>query len=70
MVATGVFGVLAARVFPSGTAGDLARGVGVAAVLLGVLSLVASIPLLWLACAAAGGVLALRPDLVRRKVVR
>ena len=70
VVATGVFGVLAARVFPSGTAGDLARGVGVAAVLLGVLSLVASIPLLWLACAAAGGVLALRPDLVRRKVVR
>ena len=44
------------------------EGSGVAAVLLGVLVLVAPIPLLWLACAAAGGLLSLRPDLVRRKV--
>jgi hypothetical protein len=70
VIATGALGVLAAPVLPSGTTGDLLRSGAVAAILLGVLLMAAPIPLLWLACAAAGGLLALRPDLVRRRAVR
>jgi hypothetical protein len=46
------------------------KSVLVAAVLLVVLLLTEHIPLLWLACAAIGGVLALRPDLVRTALHR
>ena len=70
VVATGALGVLTAPVLPSGTSGDLAADGAVAVVLLAMLLLVSSVPLLWLGCAAVGGILALRPDLVRRRVVR
>jgi O-antigen/teichoic acid export membrane protein len=70
VLATAVLGVLAAPVLPPGTARDLGRDVAVAVVLLAVLLLVAPVPLLWLGCAAVGGLLALRPDLVQRAVRR
>jgi O-antigen/teichoic acid export membrane protein len=70
VVATGALGVLAAPVLPSGTSGDVIRAVAVAAALLAVLFLVSSVPVLWLGCAAVGGIFALKPDLLRRRVAR
>jgi O-antigen/teichoic acid export membrane protein len=70
VVATAVLGALAAPVLPPGTTRDLLRGGAVAAILLGVLLLAAPIPVLWLACAAVGGLLALRPDLLRWRAAR
>jgi O-antigen/teichoic acid export membrane protein len=67
---TGVLAVLTAPVLPPGAAGDLARCVAIAAMLLGVLLVASSVPVLWLGCAAVGGLLALRPDLVARGVRR
>jgi len=69
LVATLVLALLAAPALSAEIVRSTARAALVAAVLLVVLLLTASIPVLWLACAAVGGVLALRPDLVR-KVVR
>ena len=57
--------VLAAPALPRGTLGSTARTALVAAVLLVVLLLTARVPVLWLVCAAVGGLLALRPDVVR-----
>ena len=68
--ATVALGVLVAPVLPAGTAGDLARDVAIAAVLIVVLMLAQPLPPLWLACAAVGGLLALRPDLARELVRR
>ena len=68
--ATLVLAVLAAPALPRGTLGSTMRTVLVAAVLLVVLLFTARIPVLWLVCATVGGLLALRPDLVRRAVHR
>jgi O-antigen/teichoic acid export membrane protein len=68
--ATLVLAVLAAPALPHGTLGSTVRTALVAVALLGVLLLTARIPVLWLVCAAVGGLLALRPDLVRRAVHR
>ena len=68
--ATLVLAVLAAPALPRGTLGSTARTTLVAAVLLVVLLLTARIPVLWLVCAAVGGLLALRPDVVRRVLRR
>ena len=69
LTATLVLAVLAAPALPADTLSATAKAALVAAVLLVVLLLTASLPVLWLVCAAVGGVLALRPDLVG-KVVR
>jgi O-antigen/teichoic acid export membrane protein len=61
---------LAAPAAPDGTFRDTVKSVLVAAVLLVVLLLTERVPLLWLACAAIGGALALRPDLVRTALHR
>ena len=65
LTATLVLALLAAPALPAGTLGSTARTVLVAAVLLVVLLLTAHLLVLWLICAAVGGLLALRPDLVR-----
>ena len=68
--ATLVLAVLAAPALPHGTLGSTLRTALVAAVLLVVLLLTVHVPVLWLVCATVGGLLALRPDLVRRAVHR
>lgn len=70
LTATLLLGILAAPALPHGTLASTARTVPIAAVLLAVLLLTADVPVLWLVCAAAGGLLALRPDLVRQAVAR
>jgi hypothetical protein len=70
LAATLVLCALTAPAVPEGTFRDTVKSVLVAAVLLVVLLLTEHIPLLWLACAAIGGVLALRPDLVRTALHR
>ncbi|MDT0351223.1 lipopolysaccharide biosynthesis protein [Pseudonocardia charpentierae] len=65
LTATLVLALLTAPALPAGTLGSTARTVLVAAVLLVVLLLTAHLLVLWLICAAVGGLLALRPDLVR-----
>ena len=70
LAATVLLALLAAPALPAGTAGATARTALVAAGLLGVLLLAARSPAVWLVCAAVGGLLALRPDLVRRVVGR
>lgn len=70
LTATLLLAILAAPALPPGTLGSTARTTLIAAVLLVVLLLTAHLPVLWLACAAVGGLLALRPDLVRRAVAR
>jgi O-antigen/teichoic acid export membrane protein len=70
LTATLVLALLAAPALPADSLRSTARTALVAAVLLVALLLTASLPVLWLACAAVGGVLALRPDLVRKAVRR
>lgn len=70
LTATLVLALLAAPALPADSLSSTARAALVAAVLLVVLVLTASFPVLWLACAAVGGVLALRPDLLRKAVRR
>jgi O-antigen/teichoic acid export membrane protein len=70
LAATLVLCALAAPAMPAGTFAATARAVGIAAVLLVILLLTERVPLLWLACAAVGSLLALRPDLVREKLLR
>jgi O-antigen/teichoic acid export membrane protein len=68
--ATLLLAILTAPALPPGTFASTARTTLIAAVLLAVLLLTAHLPVLWLACAAVGGLLALRPDLVRKAVAR
>jgi O-antigen/teichoic acid export membrane protein len=70
LAATLVLCFLAAPAVPVGTFTATVRAILIAAGLLVVLLLTEHIPLLWLACAAVGGVLALRPDLVRTALHR
>jgi O-antigen/teichoic acid export membrane protein len=70
LTATLLLAMLAAPALPRGQLGSTARTLLIAAVLLVVLLLTAHLPALWLVCAAVGGLLALRPDLVRRALHR
>lgn len=70
LTATLLLAILAAPALPPGTFGSTARTTLIAAALLVVLLLTAHLPVLWLVCAGIGGLLALRPDLVRRAVAR
>jgi hypothetical protein len=70
LTATLLLAILAAPALPPGQLGSIARTMLIATVLLVVLLLTAHLPVLWLVCAAVGGLLALRPDLVRRALHR
>ena len=70
LTATAVVALLAEPALPAGTPGATLRATAAAAVLLVVLLLAADVPLLWLACAAVGSLLALRPELLARAVRR
>ena len=70
LAATAVLTVLALPALPAGTVPGTLRTLAAAAALLVLLLLTARVPALWVACAAVGGLVALRPELPRRLVRR